>query len=51
MDTLATAISIILYLLLLVLFGFFVFWIVRFLTQVPRYPKRIAEALEQLADK
>lgn len=51
METLVALITVIIYLALIVLGGFFIYWQIRFLTQVPRFLNRIAEALEQLANK
>lgn len=36
---------------LLVLFGFFLYWTVRFIKLIPSYLLRIAEALETIAEK
>ena len=49
MEILITILSLIVYIAILVLLGFFIFWIVRFLVQVPKYLKHIAEALEEIS--
>ena len=50
-EVLGAALSLIVGIGLCVLYGFFVYWTVKFFTSVPKYLKRIAEALEKIANK
>lgn len=47
----AAFVGLVLCIAVLVLFGFFIYWVVKFIVFVPKYLKRIAEALEKIADK
>lgn len=50
-EVLGAALSILIGIGFCVLYGFFIYWTIKFLTFVPKYLKRIAEALERIAAK
>ena len=50
-DVLGIIIEVVLWACAIVLSGFFVYWWAKFLNTVPEYLKRIAVALEKIANK
>ena len=50
-EILGIIIEVIVWLAVLVLMGFFVYWYAKFLNTVPEHLKRIATALEKIANK
>ena len=50
-EVFLTAIGILVSIALCVLYGLFIYWTVKFITGVPEYLKRIAVALEKIANK